>query len=162
MLFKNKQLTSRPIKGYDFNKGVDYDQLFKSFATTGLQATNLATAIQIVNEMISYRLSDDPVNEYDDQETSKPEFRKNYRCKIYLGYTSNMVSSGVRQVIRFLAEHKMIDCIVTSTGGVEEDFMKVLVEFNIGDFNMDDKSNRLSGHWRIGNILVANDNYIKL
>ena len=40
--------------------------------------------------------------------------------------------------------------------------MKVLGNFNMGDFQMDDKSNRQNGHCRIGNILVANDNYIKL
>lgn len=29
-------------------------------------------------------------------------------CTIFLAYTSNMVSSGVREVIRFLAEHNMV------------------------------------------------------
>lgn len=62
MLFQNKELTSSPIKGYDFNQGVNYDELFKSFATTGLQATNLSSAIDIVNEMIKWRLSDEPLN----------------------------------------------------------------------------------------------------
>ena len=56
----------------------------------------------------------------------------------------------------------MIDCIVSSAGGIEEDFMKALGNFHVGDFNMDDRNNRLSGHCRIGNILVANENYVKL
>ena len=30
-------------------------------------------------------------------------------CKIFLGYTSNMASCGVRETIKFLAKHKMID-----------------------------------------------------
>lgn len=47
-------------------------------------------------------------------------------CKIFLGYTSNMVSCGVREVIRFLVEHKMVDVVVASAGGVEEDFVKCL------------------------------------
>lgn len=50
-----------------------------------------------------------------------------------------MISSGVREIIKYLAQHKMIDCIVTSTGGIEEDFMKCLGNFNMGDFQMDDK-----------------------
>ena len=48
-------------------------------------------------------------------------------CKIFLGYTSNMASCGVRETIKFLAKHKMIDVIVASAGGVEEDFIKCLV-----------------------------------
>ena len=63
-------------------------------------------------------MSDEPITEQDDEEAKDPEYRKNTRCKIFLGYTSNMVSSGMRETIRYLAEHKMIDCIVTSGGGV--------------------------------------------
>jgi len=49
MLFMNKELRSNVIKGYDFNKGVNYEEIFKSYATTGLQAYNLSKAIDIVN-----------------------------------------------------------------------------------------------------------------
>lgn len=40
--------------------------------------------------------------------------------------------------------------------------MKTFGTFHVGDYAMDDKENRLSGHCRIGNILVPNENYIKL
>lgn len=73
-----------------------------------------------------------------------------------------MVSSGIREVIRYLVQHKMVDCIVTSAGGIEEDIMKCLGDFKLGAFHMDDKQNRINGHCRIGNILVTNTNYIKL
>lgn len=56
----------------------------------------------------------------------------------------------------------MVDCIVTSAGGIEEDLMKSLAPFRMGSFNMDDQQNRLNGHCRIGNILVPNENYVKL
>jgi deoxyhypusine synthase len=29
------------VKGYDFEKGVDYEQVFKSYISTGFQATSL-------------------------------------------------------------------------------------------------------------------------
>lgn len=162
LLFKNKELTSEVVKGYDFNKGVNYEEIFKSYANTGLQASHLAKAIDIVNEMISWRLTDEPLNEKDDEETSDPKYRAKVRCTIYLGYTSNMVSCGVREIIRYLCQHKMIDCIVTSCGGIEEDLMKCIGTFHMGEYNMNDIQNRLNGHCRIGNILVPNDNYIKL
>lgn len=66
MLFKSKQLESTCVKGYDFNQGVNYEELFKSFSTMGLQATHLYKAIEIINDMISWRLSDEPLNERDD------------------------------------------------------------------------------------------------
>jgi len=56
------------------------------------------------------------------------------RCKIYLSYTSNMVSSGVREVIRYLVQNRMVDVIVTTAGGVEEDFIKCLAPSYLGDF----------------------------
>jgi len=47
-------------------------------------------------------LSDDEPNEDDDEEVKDEEFRKNTKCKIFLGYTSNLISAGVRESIRFL------------------------------------------------------------
>jgi deoxyhypusine synthase len=41
-------------------------------------------------------------------------------AKIYLGYTSNMVSSGMRETFCYLAKNRMIDIIVTTAGGFEE------------------------------------------
>ena len=53
-------------------------------------------------------------------------------CKIFLGYTSNMASCGVRDVIKFLAKNRMVDCIVATAGGIEEDFIKCLAPTYIG------------------------------
>jgi deoxyhypusine synthase len=68
-----------------------------------------------------------------------PDVRSKVRCTIFLGYTSNMISSGMREIIRYLVQHKMVDCIVTSAGGVEEDLMKCLGSFHVGQWNVDDK-----------------------
>ena len=46
---------------------------------------------------------------------------------MFLGFTSNLISSGVREQLRFLAQHSMVDVIVTTAGGIEEDFIKVRV-----------------------------------
>ena len=58
-------------------------------------------------------------------EEMSEEYPKN-NCTIFLGYTSNMASCGVRETIRFLVEHKLVDCLVTTAGGVEEDLIKFL------------------------------------
>lgn len=73
-----------------------------------------------------------------------------------------MASCGMREIIRYLVQHKMVDCVVTTAGGIEEDLMKCLGTFHMAEYNMNDIQNRLNGHCRIGNILVPNDNYVKL
>jgi len=40
------------VKGYDFNDGVDYSRILKSFSTTGFQATNLSLAVNEINRMV--------------------------------------------------------------------------------------------------------------
>lgn len=58
----NQKLETAPIKGYDFNKGVDYTAIFNAYSTTGLQATHFSNGIRILNKMIDWRLSDEPLN----------------------------------------------------------------------------------------------------
>ena len=36
-----------PIRGYDFNEGIDFSRMMSSYLTTGFQATHLAKAIQV-------------------------------------------------------------------------------------------------------------------
>lgn len=48
---------------------------------------------------------EDNIDYYEDDEFIK---RKS-NCTIFLGFTSNIVSSGVRETIRFLVQHKMVN-----------------------------------------------------
>jgi deoxyhypusine synthase len=48
-------LSSAEVRGYDFNKGIDYTELIKSYATTGLQATNMHRAIETINLMVNHK-----------------------------------------------------------------------------------------------------------
>lgn len=145
------------IRGYDFNQGVDLQAVLKSYLTTGFQASSLGLAIQEINNMIEKRLEQAEVKEEieADPSSNKPG------CTIFLGYTSNLISSGVRESIRYLAEHKMVDVIVTTAGGIEEDFIKCMAHTYLGDFSLSGKDLRQRGINRIGNLLVPNDNYCK-
>jgi deoxyhypusine synthase len=53
----------------------------------------------------------------------------------------------------------MVDALMSSCGGIEEDFIKSQNNFYVGDFKNDDVQLRLNGVNRIGNMLVPNDNY---
>jgi len=85
--------------------------------------------------------------------------------------------------LKFLAQYKLVDCIVTTAGGIEEDFIKCLGTTVLGDFHLDGASLRKKGYVRlssrhssltlsgrreerlmsrlnrIGNLLVPNSNY---
>lgn len=87
--------------------------------------------------MIKWRLSDEPIAEDEQEQYKDPKVREETRCSIFLGYTSNMASCGMREYIRYLCQHSMVTCIVTTTGGLEEDIMKLLAEHYIGDFALD-------------------------
>src|SRR3989344_6048265 len=125
------------IKGFDFNKDLTVDKLIESYRTTGHQASELLRAMDIIKEM------------------------RRQKCTIFLGYTSSMVSSGLRDIFRYLAEHKLVDVIVTTAGGIEEDIIKCIGPFYLGEFKLSGRELRDKGINRIGSILVPNDRYCK-
>lgn len=65
---------------------------------------------------INWRLSDDPVPADCLPELADSDFRKQARCKIFLGFTSNLISSGAREILKYLCKHHMIDVLVTTAG----------------------------------------------
>jgi len=134
---EGEEIMGKPIIGYDFSSGADYNKIVGAFSTSGFQASNLAKAIQIINRMIEDK------------------------AKIYLGYTSNMVSSGIRETIKFLIKNKKVDICVTTGGGIEEDIIKCLGDFILGDFRAKGSELRERAINRIGNIFVPNSRYVK-
>ncbi|CAI5955879.1 unnamed protein product [Closterium sp. NIES-64] len=154
------------VRGYTFEEAggagsvvVDYEQLMGRMVTTGFQATALGRAIDEVNRMLAWRLSDDPVKADAKEEEKDPAFRAGVRCKIFLGFTSNLISSGLRETLCFLAKHRLVDVIVTTAGGIEEDIIKCLAPTLLGDFALPGKDLRAKGLNRIGNLIVPNSNY---
>ena len=135
ILRKSDEVEGISIKGYDFNKGVEYDKILDSFQSMGLQASKMHEAIEIINEMIQEK------------------------AFIYLGYTSNLVTSGLRDIFRYLTEHQKVNVLVTTAGGIEEDIIKCLGDFKLGDFKADGGELRNKGINRAGNIFIPNSRY---
>lgn len=130
------------VRGFSMNELFKLETFLSSFAASGFQATNLGHGIDILKRM---RHARDNHGE---------------GFVLFLGYTSNQVSSGNRELIRYLVQHKMVDALVTTAGGVEEDIIKCLHPFVIGDFRAPGKQLREQGINRTGNIFVPNDRYI--
>ncbi|KAI0561631.1 deoxyhypusine synthase [Gracilaria domingensis] len=141
------------VRGYDFSGDVvDYDALLSSYKHSGFQATNFGIAVDIINEMISWKPAEAQI---------QSGIPRNAKCQVFLGYTSNMISSGIRETIRYMVKNRHVHAIVTSAGGVEEDIIKCLGPTGVGSFRTDDASLRKRGINRIGNLVVPNDNYCK-
>lgn len=147
------------VRGYDFEGPLDFDALMQSMTSTGYQATSLGQAVNEVNRMLAWRLSDEPVTDATDPDERDEEYRKSVRTKIFLGWTSNLTSSGTRETLKYLCKNKMVDVLCTTAGGVEEDFIKCMKPTYVGDFALRGKDLRLQGLNRIGNLIQPNANY---
>ncbi|MFA5763914.1 MAG: deoxyhypusine synthase [archaeon] len=113
-------------------------ELLSEMETIGFQATNLSKAGSIITKM------------------------KKDKATVFLSFTSNMVSSGLREVFAQIVKYKLVDVIVTSVGSIEEDLMKTKKPFLLGDFNVSDVELHKEGTNRIGNIFVPTDRYLLL
>jgi len=124
------------IKGFEIRKGEKVSDLVKSMKNMGLQATNVANAVEIIKEM-----------------------EKN-KTTIFLTFTSNMISSGLRELFAQLCREKKIHVIITTVGSIEEDFMKSDKPFLLGDFNLDDVELNKKEMNRVGNIIIPSKAYV--
>ncbi|RYG68690.1 hypothetical protein EON64_04620 [archaeon] len=52
-----------------------------------------------------------------------------------------------------------VDCVVSTAGGVEEDFIKCMSDTYLGDFKLGGRELRSQGVNRLGNLLIPNANY---
>lgn len=147
------------IVGPDFSRAtaLTVDDLMAAFATTGFQATHLAAAATEINRMLAWRASDDPV--YAAAAVEAGLDPTTVDCKIFLAFTSNLGSSGVREIITYLLSRSLVDVVVTTAGAVEEDLIKCLAPTYVGDFGLAGAALRAQGLNRIGNMLVPNSNY---
>ncbi|EGV63637.1 Deoxyhypusine synthase [Yamadazyma tenuis] len=152
------------VKGIDYSKDSAYNMtaidLIASMKTMGFQGSSVGDACDIINKMRSWRgkhkselEEHDIKGEFDDEGYQK--------STIFMGYTSNLISSGLRDTLRFLVQHKMVSAIVSTAGGIEEDIIKCLAPTFMGEFSLPGKGLRDQGMNRIGNLLVPNDNYCK-
>ncbi len=123
------------VSGFEASPNLTVEKLLAGYATVGFQASHLAKAAEVVGRM------------------------QKGKATIFLSFTSNMVSSGLREIIAQLCREKKVDCIITSTGSIEEDIMKCSEPFHLGSFGADDEEVKANGLNRIGNVFVKDEQY---
>ena len=126
------------VKDLRWKKGLSVDELVESLGHVGFQSTEMKKAVDVIIKM------------------------KKDGAKIFMTYTSNMVTSGLRGFFAQLIRLGMVDAIVTTVGGIEEDIMKAKGEdFVIGRFKPDDVELYEKGVNRVGNLFIKNESYLK-
>ncbi len=124
------------VKDFRWKQGIKAGELVSSLGSVGFQSIELERAAQAMIKM------------------------KETGAKIFLTFTSNMVTSGLRGFFAQLIELGMADVIVTTVGSIEEDIMRANGEkFIIGSFGADDFALHEEGTNRVGNLYVTNKSY---
>ena len=126
------------VKDFKWTKNLKTEELVNSLGSIGFQSVELKRAVDTAIKM------------------------KKNGAKIFLTFTSNMVTSGLRGFFAQLIRLGIPDVIVTTVGGLEEDIMKAHgEEFIVGDFHSDDIELHEKGINRVGNLYIPNEAYIK-
>lgn len=105
------------VKGIDYSQDNAYNMrakdLIKSMSTMGFQASSLSQACDIIDNMRSWRgKHKDTLEEH--EQTGEFDDEGYQKTTIFMGYTSNLISSGLRDTLRYLVQHKMVSAIVAS------------------------------------------------
>jgi len=128
----------KKVKDFIWKPNMRVSELVGGFENLGYQAIELAEAKKVVLKM------------------------KRSGAKIFLTFTSNMVTSGLRGFFAQLCSLKLPNILVTTSGAIEEDLMKVLGEdFELASFYSDDTAMHERGENRVGNLLIRNESYMK-
>lgn len=126
------------VKDFEWKPNISVEECVDSFASLGYQATELNEAVKVIQKMV------------------------HTKTKIFLTFTSNMVTSGLRGFFAQLCSLRIPSILVTTSGSIEEDIMKSLGErFSLSNFHADDTQLHERGENRVGNLVIRNESYMK-
>lgn len=125
------------VKNFLWKPGMSVKDLVEDMGQIGFQSVELNRAADLMVKM------------------------KKNNARIFLTFTSNMVTSGLRSLFAQLIKLKVANVIVTTVGAIEEDIMKAIGEdFSIGKFDSDDVELHEKGINRVGNLMIKNESYM--
>lgn len=128
----------KKVKDFIWKPNMTIEECVDSFNSLGYQSTELSEAVKVILKM------------------------KRTNSKIFLTFTSNMVTSGLRGFFAQLCQLKIPNILVTTSGSIEEDIMKSLGEdFSFSNFYADDTALHEKGENRVGNLVIRNESYMK-
>lgn len=127
------------VEDFKWEKNITTKQFVKQLGHIGYQSVELKKSAEAMAKM------------------------KREGAKIFLTFTSNMVTSGLRGFFAQIIKKGLAQICVTTIGGIEEDIMKADGEkFMLGSFHSDDYENHEKGLNRVGNLMIDTQSYMKL
>lgn len=128
----------KKVKDFLWRPNLTVEECVDSFGSVGFQSSELNQAVNVIMKM------------------------KMSGSKIFLTFTSNMVTSGLKGFFAQLCSLKIPNILVTTSGSIEEDIMKSLgEEFGFSNFYADDIALNEKGENRVGNLIIKNESYMK-
>lgn len=118
------------IKDFKLGEKETGEELMRKFLDTGFQASHLSESVALIEKM------------------------KKENATLFLGFTANLVASGVRGIITELCKRKFVSAVVTTAGSIDHDVIKSFVPYEKGYFNADDAELHKKGINRLGNIFI--------
>jgi len=129
------KIKNNEVKDIEIKNNISIKELTNKMRFSGFQATNLANGVNLIKGM------------------------KNNNTLIFLGFTSNMVASGLRGAFVDLIKKGYVDVIVTAGGSIDHDVIRSFKPYHLGDFYMDDVKLHKKNINRLGNILIPDSRY---
>ncbi|MGC8645081.1 MAG: deoxyhypusine synthase [Thermoplasmata archaeon] len=126
----------RQVRDLKIRKGMSVDELVREFRSIGgFTAPKLAAAVEIVKEM------------------------KRKKVEVFFSFTADIVSTGTRGAILSLLESGLVNHVITTAGTVDHDIARSYSKYYCGDFSMNDVSLLRERKYRLGNVVIPQENY---
>lgn len=126
----------QPVRDVKLSDNIAVKDIVAQFRNTGFQGHNVFMASKLLKKM-----------------------SKDRNCSIVISFPCNLVASGLRGVILDIVKAKSVSAIITTSGTVDEDFIRSKKPYLQGSFDADDRKLAKEQINRMGNIFVPNDRY---
>lgn len=132
-----KARLEREVKDLELREKTTVNEMISEMmAGGGFTAKNLATGIDILEEMI-----------------------RDEKCVRFLSFPACLAATGVRGALKEVVKRKFFHAIITTCGTLDHDLARCWKPYFHGSFEMDDAQLHEDGINRLGNILVPNESY---
>jgi deoxyhypusine synthase len=133
---KKEHYLHDPVEPFQVDPGASIEDILTRMGKISFQGRNLSKAYQIWEQM----LEDDTT--------------------IFLGLAGAMVPAGIRKIIVYLIEHRLMDCLVSTGANLFHDIHETLGRYHwLGNPHADDKKLKDAGIDRIYDTFASEDEF---
>ncbi len=131
------KMLGKKVENIEISKGNTISNLIKQFSLSGgFTAKKLATAADIFKDM-----------------------EKDKACVKFLSFPADVISTGLRGVVKDLVKKKLVDVVITTCGTLDHDLARLWKSYYAGSEQSNDAELYKSGVNRLYNIFIPNESY---